>query len=159
MSCSVSVSIDEVASSRIRILGSKASARAKAMSCFWPTEKPAPRSRTGASNPSGSCSMKSSAWASPAAQRIRSSSIRSSSRRMLRADGAGEQEDVLEHQADRPAQRREIPLPHVDAVDRHPAGVDVVEAQQQVGQGALAGAGVADDRQRLTRLDRERDPA
>ena len=39
------VSTLDVASSRIRICGLCARARAKLISCFWPVEKPAPRSR------------------------------------------------------------------------------------------------------------------
>ena len=43
---SVWVSMEEVASSRIRILGSFSSARAKEMSCFWPVLRRLPRSLT-----------------------------------------------------------------------------------------------------------------
>ena len=46
---SVSVSTLDVASSRTRMRGSNASARANESSCFWPTESVAPRSATGAS--------------------------------------------------------------------------------------------------------------
>ena len=46
ISSSVSVSTLEVASSRTRIRGSKASARANDSSCFWPTDSVAPRSAT-----------------------------------------------------------------------------------------------------------------
>ena len=49
MSSSVSVSTLDVASSRIRTRGSKASARANDSSCFWPTDSVAPRSATGLS--------------------------------------------------------------------------------------------------------------
>ncbi len=49
MSCSVSVSTEEVASSRMRTRGSWASARAKERSCFCPTERVAPRSFTSVS--------------------------------------------------------------------------------------------------------------
>ena len=50
---SVSVSTELVASSRMRMPGSWARARAKEMSCFWPVERPAPRSRTGSLKASG----------------------------------------------------------------------------------------------------------
>ena len=49
MSSSVSVSIDDVASSRISTGGLNASARANESSCFSPTESPAPRSPRGVS--------------------------------------------------------------------------------------------------------------
>ena len=49
ISCSVSVSTDEVASSRISTRGSWASARAKDSSCFWPTDSVEPRSVTSVS--------------------------------------------------------------------------------------------------------------
>jgi len=49
ISCSVSVSTEEVASSRISTRGSCASARAKDKSCFCPTESVAPRSLTSVS--------------------------------------------------------------------------------------------------------------
>src|ERR1044071_914380 len=60
-----------------------AGARAKEMSCFWPTESPAPRSRTSDLKPSGRRSMKPSACTSRAAQRTRSSDTSSRPRRML----------------------------------------------------------------------------
>ncbi len=43
---------------------------------------------------------------------------------------------------------------HVVAVDAHRAGGHVVEARDQVGDRRLAGAGLADERDRLARLDR-----
>jgi hypothetical protein len=50
---SVSVSTLDVASSRIRIFGSCARARANEMSCFCPVESVDPRSRTSSLNPLG----------------------------------------------------------------------------------------------------------
>lgn len=51
----------EVVSSRIRISGCFASARARAMRCFWPPESPVPCSPMMVSKPSGSEQMKSAA--------------------------------------------------------------------------------------------------
>ena len=53
--CSVSVSTELVASSRMRMPGWWARARAKEMSCFWPVERVEPRSRTGSAKPRGGC--------------------------------------------------------------------------------------------------------
>ena len=47
ITCSVCVSTDEVASSRIRMRGSARRARAKEMSCRCPTESMTPPSSTG----------------------------------------------------------------------------------------------------------------
>ncbi len=46
MRSSVSVSTAERASSRIRILGLRKTARARAVRCFWPPESVMPRSPT-----------------------------------------------------------------------------------------------------------------
>ena len=45
---------------------------------------------------------------------------------------------------------------HVEAVEPQCAGIDVVEALQQLEDRALAGTRSADQRDRLTRFDRER---
>ena len=76
---------------------------------------------------------------------------------MLAPDRAGEEEDVLEHHGDAAPQPGEVPLPHVDAVDPHGPGIHVVEAQQEVGQGALAGARMAHHGQGLARPHAEGD--
>ena len=80
---SVSGSTLAVASSRIRISGSRASARANATSWRSPDEKLAPRSRTRASSPSGRDAITRSAPTRRAAARMRSSSIVASPRPML----------------------------------------------------------------------------
>ena len=61
MSCSVSVSMLEVASSRTRISGSKAKARAKANSWRWPADRVEPPSATAWAKPWGRRSMKGAA--------------------------------------------------------------------------------------------------
>ena len=51
--------------------------------------------------------------------------------REVLAHGVGEQERVLEHDADRASQLVQPELAHVDAVDEHAPAVDVVEARHQ----------------------------
>ena len=72
----------------------------------------------------------------------------------VRVHGVGEQEGVLEHDPDLAAERVEGRGPHVDAVDRHPSGGDVVEAGEQSGHRRLAGAARADERDHLARARR-----
>ena len=72
-------------------------------------------------------------------------------------DGAGEQVHVLQHQAEQAAHVVEIELADVDAVDRDPPALHVVEAQQQVDQRRLPRAGGADDADALAGADVEAD--
>ena len=65
------------------------------------------------------------------------------------ADRAVEQPRVLEDHPELAAQVVAGQLAGVDAVDRDPPAVDLVEAHQQVDERRLAGAGRADDRDRL----------
>ncbi len=74
-------------------------------------------------------------------------------------DGAGEEEGVLEDDAEALAESVEILLTDVDAVDEDIAVLDVVEAHHQGGDGGFAGAGVADDGGGLARGDAEGDAA
>ncbi len=74
-------------------------------------------------------------------------------------DRVGEQEAVLHDQADRGAQRVAGHVGDVVPADADRAGLRVVEARQQHGQGGLAGAGRADHGDRLARLDAERKAA
>ena len=66
-----------------------------------------------------------------------------------------EQPRVLEDHAEGAAQVVAGHLARVDAVDRDPAAVDLVEAHQQVDERRLAGARRADDRDRAARLGHE----
>ena len=75
ISCSVSVSMEAVASSSTNTAGSCAMARAKDSSWRCPAEKVEPRSVTGVSMPCGSLSMKSRAHASRSARSTCSSVI------------------------------------------------------------------------------------
>ena len=74
-------------------------------------------------------------------------------------DGAGEEERVLQHDAEVLAQRGELVLAHVDAIDEHLAALHIVEAHHERDDGGLAGAGVADDGGGLVGLDGEGDAA
>ena len=65
------------------------------------------------------------------------------------ADRAVEQPRVLEDHPERPAQVVAGHLPRVDAVDRDPPAVELVEAHQQVHERGLARPGRADDRDHL----------
>ena len=69
---------------------------------------------------------------------------------------AREDHGLLRHHRDVAAQLVERSRAHVDAVEPQRAGIDVVEALQQLEDRALAGTRSADQRDRLTRFDRER---
>ena len=64
----------------------------------------------------------------------------------------GEQERILQHDADLRAQAGSGHIAHIDAVDRHRAARHIVEARQQIDDRGLARAGRPDDRDRLARL-------
>ena len=68
---------------------------------------------------------------------------------------AGEEERILQHHGEMLAQRGQIVLAQIDAVEQNLPGGHVVEAHHQAGQRGFAGAGVADDGHRLARLDGE----
>ncbi len=70
---------------------------------------------------------------------------------------AGEEERILQDDGEVLAERVQIVLAQVDAVDQNLAGGDVVEAHHQAGEGGFAGAGVAYDGDRLAGLDGEGD--
>ena len=72
-------------------------------------------------------------------------------------DRAREQMHVLEHEAEHAAQLREIELADVDAVNRDPPSLNVVEPKQQIDQRRLAGAGRADDAHAFTGSNFEAD--
>ena len=72
-------------------------------------------------------------------------------------DRARKQERILGDQRHLRAQGALLDGPHVDAVDQHISVGDVVEAGDQVGDGGLAGAGLADQRHGLAGLDGEVD--
>ena len=79
---------------------------------------------------------------------------------MLARDRVGEEERVLEHDADVcGAATASVHVAHVDAVDRDAPVVHVVEARQQQADRRLARTRAADERDRLARRDREREVA
>ena len=83
-------------------------------------------------------------------------------RRVLAAEAdvlqrrAGEQRRFLRHQRHAGADLDRIGLAHVDPVQQHPAGLRIVEAQQQAEDRALAGARRADQRHPLAGLHGQR---
>ena len=141
IACSVEASTDEVASSRIRIRGSLSSARAIAIRWRWPPESVMPAladARVVARR--GSSAMKPAACARSAA---RSTSARVASGPPVGdvlVHGRAEQERVVVDDADRVAQRGQVDLAHVGAVDPHRARGHVVEPREQLHQRRLARA-------------------
>ena len=73
------------------------------------------------------------------------------------ADGRVEQVGLLGHHADHLAERGELDLPDVDAVDLDGAGVHVVQPRDQVRRRGLARAGRTDQCDQLARLRLEVD--
>src|SRR5207244_2904379 len=73
------------------------------------------------------------------------------------AHRCGEQERVLRDNTDRATERDELQVAHVETVDENAAVRRIVEARQERGEGRLARAGVADQRDRPSRLDLEFD--
>ena len=72
-------------------------------------------------------------------------------------DRAAEQPGVLQHHAEQVAQVAARHVVGVDAVDQDAAVVDLVEAQEEVDEGRLAGAGGTDDGHGLAGLHVERE--
>ena len=63
----------------------------------------------------------------------------------------------LQHKTDAPVQLRALDLPEVDAAQGDAPFTRIKEAQQQAGQGRLAGAGSTDNRRHRARLEGEAD--
>ena len=74
------------------------------------------------------------------------------------AHRAVQQRGVLRDHADGTAQALLRHAGDVLAVDQHPAALDVVQAQQQIDHGALAGTRATDQPDLLARADRQRQP-
>src|SRR5699024_5536237 len=72
------------------------------------------------------------------------------------ADGAGEQMRLLKHIAQMRLQPEDATLAVVDAVDENPALRRLVKPADEVDDGRLAAARLADERDRLPRRDLER---
>src|ERR1700686_3561171 len=75
----------------------------------------------------------------------------------VRFNGAGEEKRILEDDAEEAAQVLEIDFADVDAIEKNLSTLDIVKPEQKRDQRGLAGAGMADDGQRLAGLDAERD--
>ena len=129
--------------------------RAIARRCFWPPESLTPRSPMTVSSPSGSDGDQ---LVQPCpAGGVPDLGLAGAEAAIgdVLADGAAEQEDVLLHDADLAAQRRERHVADVDAVDRDGAAVDLVEARQQRADRRLAGARGTDEGHGLAGPDRQ----
>ena len=72
------------------------------------------------------------------------------------ADRALEEHRLLRHDGHEPAERAQVELLHVDAVEQHPPAGRPQEAEHEVEERRLAGARRADERDRLARPDLER---
>ena len=75
------------------------------------------------------------------------------------ADGAGEEERLLRHVAELPAERAEIDRPQVVAIGSNRPLVGVIETSDQLHHRRLAGAGLADERDGLPHSDLQVDLA
>ena len=62
----------------------------------------------------------------------------------------------MQHHAVAPPQIAQVHVANIDAIDADGALLHIIETQQQRDDRGLARAGVADDRDRLARLDGER---
>ena len=71
-------------------------------------------------------------------------------------DGVVEHDGVLIHDADHLPQRSYRIVADIHAVDGYDSGVDVVKACQQIGDGGLAGTGLADHGDHAAARDLER---
>jgi hypothetical protein len=101
--------------------------------------------------------MKSCAPTNLAAAMIRSNERSSAPHGDVVGDAPGEQLDLLWHDADLLAEHGRRELTHVELVDQDPAGARSVEAEQELRERALAGAGRPDHRERVAGLDLEVD--
>ena len=88
------------------------------------------------------------------ASRISSSVARLTAVADVLADRAGEQPRVLQHHARAGAHVAATQVGDVLAVEQDAAAVELVEPHDEVDEGGLAGAGRADDRDRLAGLAR-----
>ena len=115
---SVSVSTLERESSRIRIRGSRITARAIAVRCFCPPESVMPRSPTIVSYCFGNSWISPSMLAMSAACRITRRFERVHAKRDIFAQRLAEQKSVLRHVSDRAPQRFERPFADRAPVDQ-----------------------------------------
>jgi hypothetical protein len=101
--------------------------------------------------------MKSSTLTSRAARRIVSVVDLFVAEANVFADGAGEEERILQDDGEVAAQFSEIVFAQIDTVQENAAGGDLVEAHHEAGERGFARAGVTDDGNCLAGLDGEGD--
>src|SRR6266481_7001985 len=77
--------------------------------------------------------------------------------RNILGDGAREKEDILLDAGYLRAQGVEAPLSYVHAIDQDASFIDIIDAVDQLGEGAFASAGLTNDSDRLPRKRVERD--
>ncbi len=148
----------EVASSSSRMAGSTRRARARAMSWRWPDDSDRPRSLTGVQVAARQRGHEVVGADRPGRGLDLGVGGVGSSVGDVVAHRAGEEEGLLGHDAELAAERAEVELAQVGAVDQHPSGRRVVEAGDELDDGRLPGAGLADQRDGLARGDGERRP-
>ena len=160
--CSIRISLGrsmfEVASSRIRMRGSASSARAIEISWRSPAESPAPPSRTTWSRPPSNRAATRSTPIACAAAATSSSVASGRAEADVVGDRAAEQERILEHDAELAADRAQLHVAEIGAVDAHRALERVVEAGDQLRGRRLAAARLADERDAAARRHVDRDP-
>ncbi len=110
------------ASSRIRIFGSRITARASAVRCFWPPESVMPRSPTIVSYFCGKSLISPAMLATSAASTMRSRGRAGHAEGDIFAQRFAEQERVLRHEADRRGAALRAAIPDRAAIDQQSAG-------------------------------------
>ena len=155
---SVVASTDAVASSRTRMRGSIRSARAIAMRCRCPPDSVIPRSPITVSYPCGQV-FDDEVMGLRRARRRLDRLVRS----VRQAEGdvvahrRREEKRILGDDPDLAAQRPTLNVSDVGTVHEHTAARDLVEARNERGQGGLAGASSADQRESAAGRDLEID--
>ena len=148
----------EVASSRIRIRGSASSARANATSWRWPAEScAAALADLGVEALGQPLDELDRADRAPRPPDLLLVGVGAAEGDVV-ADRAREQEALLGHDPELAPQAVGLELAQVVAVDQQPAALRVVEARDQLRQRRLAGAGLADQGDRLAGRDVQVDP-
>src|ERR1043165_781612 len=72
-------------------------------------------------------------------------------------DRSAEQKHFLKHDRKILSQRLEIPVAQINSIEQNSPALNVVKAHQEIRDRRLPGTGVTNKRDRLPRLDRERD--
>ena len=128
----------------MRMRGSRMTARAMAVRCFWPPERVRPRSPTLVSKPWGTSRISVRCGRLVAALTSSRSGVGAAEGDVL-ADGVGEEEGLLRDEADVVAESATREVADGLTVDEDGSGSGVVEARDQADERGFAGAGGADD--------------